>query len=77
LLTMIAFPVIPMLYALDSAHVPLVAKALGAIALLASLAPLALRFGVNGAALAYAMGNLVTLAAMIFSLCRQYARIRA
>ena len=47
LLTMIAFPVIPMLYALDRAHVPLVAKALGAIALLASLAPLALRFGVE------------------------------
>lgn len=77
LLTMIAFPVIPMLYALDQAHVPLVAKALGAIALLACLVPLASRFGVNGAALAYTMGSLITLATMIFALGRQYARIRA
>jgi O-antigen/teichoic acid export membrane protein len=77
LLTMSAFPVIPMLYALDQAHAPLVAKALGAIALLASLVPLASQFGVNGAALAYAIGNLVALAAMILALWRQYARVRA
>ena len=75
LLTMIAFPVIPMLYALDQAHVPLIAKALGAIALLASLAPLASQFGVNGAALAFTIGSLVTLATMIVALQRQYQRV--
>lgn len=76
-LTMIAFPVIPMLYALDQPQVPLLAKALGALALLASLVPMAKQFGVNGAALAYAAGNLITLAIMVVALSRQYSRIRA
>lgn len=74
LLTMIAFPVIPMLYALDQAHVPLAGKALGAVVLLAGLVPLANQFGVNGAAIAYALGNLSALAAMILVLRRQYVR---
>lgn len=77
LLTMIAFPVIPMLYALNQPQVPLLAKALGAFAILASLIPLAKQFGVNGAALAYAAGNLITLAVMTLALARQYSRIRA
>jgi O-antigen/teichoic acid export membrane protein len=76
LLTMIAFPVIPMLYALDRAHVPLTARIVGVAVLLGSLAPLALQFGVSGAAIAYALGNLITLAVMTVALWRQYQLVR-
>ena len=76
LLTMIAFPVIPMLYALDRAHVPLTAKIAGVAVLLASLAPLALQFGVSGAAVAYALGNMITLGVMTLALWRQYKLVR-
>ena len=76
LLTMIAFPVVPMLYALDRAHVPLVAKIAGVVVLLGSLAPLALQFGISGAAVAYALGNLITLGVMSVALWRQYKRVR-
>jgi len=76
LLTMIAFPVIPMLYALDRAHVPLVAKIAGVVVLLGSLAPLALQFGISGAAVAYALGNLISLGVMSVALWRQYKRVR-
>ena len=55
---------------------PLTAKIAGVAVLLASLAPLALQFGVSGAAVAYALGNMITLGVMTLALWRQYKLVR-
>lgn len=76
LLTMIAFPLGPMLYALDRANAPLVARAVGAGIYLATLVPLTRRFDVVGAAIAFVIGNAAMIALMMLSLWREYRRLR-
>jgi len=76
LMTMIAFPVVSMFYALDRPGLPLIARFTGVIAYLAVIFPLATALGAVGAALAFVIGNVVDLAIKIFSLRRQYVRVR-
>jgi O-antigen/teichoic acid export membrane protein len=76
LLTMIAFPLTPMLYALDRTLAPLVARVLGASVYVAAIFPLAYRFGIVGAALAFVLGNLVMFGWLGLSLAREYRRLR-
>jgi O-antigen/teichoic acid export membrane protein len=76
LMTMIAFPVVSMFYALDRPGLPLIARVAGVAAYLAVIVPLATALGAVGAALAFVIGNFVDLAIKIFSLRRQYVRVR-
>ena len=76
LMTMIAFPVVSMFYALDRPGLPLIARVTGVAAYLAVIFPLATALGAVGAALAFVIGNIVDLAIKIFSLRRQYVRVR-
>ena len=76
LMTMIAFPVVSMFYALDRPGLPLIARVAGVAAYLAVIFPLATALGAVGAALAFVIGNVVDLAIKVFSLRRQYVRVR-
>jgi O-antigen/teichoic acid export membrane protein len=76
LLTMIAFPLGPMLYALERPNAPLVARAVGAGIYLATLVPLTNRFDVVGAAIAFVIGNAAMIALMMLSLWREYQWLR-
>ncbi len=76
LLTMIAFPLGPMLYAVDRANAPLVARAVGAGIYLATIVPLTSRYDVVGAAIAFVIGNAVMIVLMMWSLWREYRRLR-
>jgi len=75
-LTMITFPIVPMLYALDRPGVPLAARACGAIAYLLAIYPLATWLGIVGAGVAFVIGNAVDLAIKSVALQRQYVRVR-
>jgi O-antigen/teichoic acid export membrane protein len=77
LLTMIAFPLGPMLYGLDRANAPLIARAVGAGIYLATIVPLTSRYDVVGAAIAFVIGNAAMIALMMWSLWREYRRLRA
>jgi O-antigen/teichoic acid export membrane protein len=77
LLTMIAFPLGPMLYGLDRANAPLVARAVGAGVYLATIVPLTSRYDVVGAAIAFVIGNAAMIALMMWSLWGEYRRLRA
>lgn len=76
LLTMIAFPLGPMLYAVERANAPLVARAVGAGIYLATIVPLTQRYDVVGAAIAFVIGNAVMITLMMWSLWREYRRLR-
>lgn len=76
LLTMIAFPLGPMLYALDRPTAPLKARALGAVVYLATLFPLTERFGIIGAGAAFVIGNFVLIGTQGVYLWREYRTIR-
>ena len=75
-LTMIAFPLGPMLYAVDRANAPLVARAVGAGIYLAAIVPLTQRYDVVGAAIAFVIGNAAMIALMMRSLWVEYRRLR-
>lgn len=77
LLGMISFPLSPMLYALDRPAAPLTARLFGTLAYFASVAPLAWRFGVTGAAAAFVIGNAVMVGVLLFQVRREYRRVRA
>lgn len=77
LLGMISFPLPSMLYTLDRPDAPLKARLIGTILYFAIVAPLAWRFGVIGAAVAFVLGYAVMVAVLALQLRREYRRVRA
>lgn len=76
LLSVLSFPLPPMLYALDRADGPLKARLFGAIIYFLIIAPLCWRFGVNGAAGAFVVANLATVGTMMWQLRGEHRRVR-
>jgi O-antigen/teichoic acid export membrane protein len=76
LLSIFSFPLPPMLYALDRPDGPLKARIAGTILFFLAIAPLALRFGVDGAAVALVLGNVATVATMMWQLRGEHRRVR-
>jgi len=76
LLAMFSFPLAPMLYTLDRPDAPLKARLIGTILYFAIVAPLAWRFGVMGAALAFVLGYATMVAVLALQLAREYRRVR-
>src|SRR6476646_7753170 len=75
-LSVFSFPLPPMLYALDRSDGPLKARIAGAIIYFVIIAPLSWRFGVNGAAIAFVVGNAATVIAMMWQLRGEHRRVR-
>jgi O-antigen/teichoic acid export membrane protein len=71
-----SFPLPAMLYALDRPDGPLKARLVGTILFFLIIAPLSWRFGVNGAAAAFVVGNIGTVAMMMWQLQSEYRRVR-
>jgi O-antigen/teichoic acid export membrane protein len=76
LLGVISFPLPSMLLALDRPAGPVKARLLGAITYFALVAPLAWRFGVEGAAAAFVFGNVVLVAALVWQVRTEHRRVR-
>jgi len=77
LLGVLSFPMAPMLYALDRPDAPLTARIAGTLGYFAIVAPLCWRFGLVGAAIAYAIGNAVTVLFLVLQLRGEHRRVRA
>jgi O-antigen/teichoic acid export membrane protein len=75
-LSVLSFPLPPMLYALDRPDAPLKARLFGTIAYFLVVAPLCWNFGVNGAAIAFVLGNLGTVGMMMWQLSGEHRRVR-
>jgi O-antigen/teichoic acid export membrane protein len=75
-LAVFSFPLPPMLYALDRSDGPLKARLTGTILYFLIIAPLSWRFGVDGAAIAFVIGNAGTVATMMWLLRGEYRRVR-
>jgi O-antigen/teichoic acid export membrane protein len=75
-LSVFSFPLPPMLYALDRPDGPLKARVLGTVLFFVIIAPLALRFGVDGAAIAFVIGNIGTVGTMMWQLVKEHRRVR-
>ncbi|MGE5563343.1 MAG: lipopolysaccharide biosynthesis protein [Bacillota bacterium] len=75
-LSVLSFPLPPMLYALDRADAPLKARLFGTILFFALIAPLCWNFGVSGAAAAFVVGNLGTVGTMMCQLRSEHRRVR-
>ena len=71
-----SFPLPPMLYALDRPDAPVTARLLGSAVFFLSIAPLSWQLGVNGAAIAFVVGNVATASVMVVQLRREYRRVR-
>lgn len=76
-LNVFGFPMPPMLYALDRPDGPLKARLVGTILYFLIIAPLSLKLGVEGAAIAFVIGNAGTVAMMMWQLHAEYRRVRA
>lgn len=76
-LSVFSFPMPPMLYALDRPDGPLKARLVGTILYFLIIAPLSLRLGVYGAAVAFVIGNAGTVAMMMWQLHAEYRRVRS
>ena len=76
LLGVISFPLPSMLLALDRPEGPVKARLLGAVAYFALVAPLALRFGIEGAAMAFVIGNIVLVASLVWQVRNEHKRVR-
>ena len=76
LLGVISFPLPSMLLALDRPDAPVKARLFGAIAYFAIVAPLAWRFGVEGAAVAFVIGNVVLVATLVWQVRAEHRRVR-
>jgi len=76
-LSVFSFPMPPMLYALDRPDAPLKARLIGTIIYFLIIAPLSWRLGVSGAAVAFVIGNVGTVAMMMWQLHGEYRRVRA
>ena len=70
-----SFPLPPMLLALDRPDAPVTARVAGSTVFFLSIAPLSWQLGIIGAAIALVLGNLATVAGMIFQLQREYRRV--
>jgi O-antigen/teichoic acid export membrane protein len=77
LLGMLAFPLTPMLYALDRPDAPLYARIVGTVVWAAIVAPLVWEFGIMGAAAAFVIGFATMVAGLMLQLLREYRRLRA
>ena len=77
LLGIVSFPLPSMLYALDRPDAPLKARLIGTILFFAVIAPLAWKFGVIGAAMAFVIGTAAMVAVLMVQLVREYRRVRA
>ena len=75
-LAVFSFPLPPMLYALDRPDAPLKARLFGTVVYFASIAPLCWRFGVNGAAVGFVLGNIATVTTMMWQLRGEHRRVR-
>jgi O-antigen/teichoic acid export membrane protein len=75
-ISVFSFPLPPMLYALDRPDGPLKARLFGTILYFLIIAPLCWNFGVNGAAIAFVVGNLGTVATMMWQLRGEHRRVR-
>lgn len=75
-LSIFSFPLPGMLYALDRPDGPFKARLIGTVLYFLIIAPLSWRFGVNGAATAFVIGNVGTLATMMWQLRGEYRRVR-
>ena len=73
---MISFPLPSMLYALDRPEAPLRARLLGTFCYMTTIAPLALNFGLMGAAASFVISFAVMVLALIFQVWREYRRVR-
>jgi O-antigen/teichoic acid export membrane protein len=76
LLGVISFPLPSMLLALDRPEGPVRARLLGAIVYFAIVAPLAWRFGIIGAAIAFVIGNVVLVMALVWQVRTEHRRVR-
>jgi O-antigen/teichoic acid export membrane protein len=72
----LTFPLPPMLYALDRPDGPLKARLAGMVAYFAIVAPLCWELGVNGAAVAFVIGNVATALVMMWQLRQEHRRVR-
>ena len=77
LLSVVGFPLGPMLYALGRAGAPLRAKVIASILFFIILAPLCWELGVAGAAIAFVIAMAVNVLVMMLQLAGQYRRVRA
>jgi O-antigen/teichoic acid export membrane protein len=75
-LSVFSFPLPPMLYALDRPDGPLKARLFGSILYFLVLAPLCWNFGVNGAAIAFVLGNAAAVIVMMWQLRQEHRRVR-
>ena len=75
-LSVLSFPLPPMLYALDRADGPLKARLFGAISYFIIIAPLCWKFGINGAAAAFVVANIATVGTMMWQLRGEHRRVR-
>ncbi|MBW0007980.1 MAG: lipopolysaccharide biosynthesis protein [Sphingomonas sp.] len=71
-----SFPLTPMLYALDRSDGPLKAKLLGSAVFFVTIAPLAWRWNVAGAAISLVLANLVNTGTMLLYLRGEHRRVR-
>lgn len=76
-LIMISFPLPPMLYAVHRDNDPLTARIVGTIVYFAIVAPMALRFGVTGAAGAFVIGTATMVVILAYQVRRAYRQARA
>jgi O-antigen/teichoic acid export membrane protein len=77
LLGIISFPLPSMLLALDRADGPLKARLIGTVLYFAIVAPLAWRYGVNGAATAFVIGYVAMVVALALQLRSVHRLVRA
>jgi O-antigen/teichoic acid export membrane protein len=75
-ISVFSFPLPPMLYALDRPDAPVTARVVGSAVFFLTIAPLCLSWGVIGAAIAFVLGNIATVAVMVVQLQREYRRVR-
>jgi len=76
LLLVISFPFAPMLYALDRPDAPLFARIVGTVLYLVIVAPFTWQLGLNGAAIAFVIGNAAMVAVLAIQLRNEYTRVR-
>jgi O-antigen/teichoic acid export membrane protein len=76
LLLVVSFPFAPMLYALDRPDSPFLARVVGTGLYLLIVAPFTWQLGLNGAALAFVVGNAAMVAVLAIQLRNEYLRVR-
>jgi O-antigen/teichoic acid export membrane protein len=75
-LSVFSFPLPPMLYALDRPDAPLKARLAGTLIFFLLIAPMSWSWGLDGAAVAFVVGNATTVATMMWQLRHEHRRVR-